>query len=280
MRAIVPEAEELSLAKLGMYAELIPRGKPIPEVLRLRAEISGKAPEEKKAIVERWMAGPDGKTLQAWEDRQGSYYVAFADAEGVLVFKDILASDYVLSITAKEVGAEPKVVARGMKEVTVAADTQDIDLGDVKLAPYTVQNEATGKVDKVGETGGQVQQVPDEPARTSLATIRALLDGIRLYALEHKLGFPDKLDDLAKYLGPALPRLRINPDRPNQHPGYIYLKPTGQFDKIDPGLVLLYEAFDAWPTGGVGVGFADGHCEKIRDEATFRRLLEASEAKP
>ncbi len=101
-----------------------------------------------------------------------------------------------------------------------------------------------------------------------------------MYARESKGACPDKLDDLAKYLGPSLQRVLTNPVRPEQRPGYIYLKPAGPLDKIDPQSPMVYEAFDAWPAAGVGVGYADGHCERISDEAAFRKLIKAAEAKP
>ncbi len=91
---------------------------------------------------------------------------------------------------------------------------------------------------------------------------------ITMYAKDHKGAWPDKLDDLAKLLGPSLPRTIT---------GYVYVKPAVP---INPQSLILYEAFDAWPTEGVGVGFADGHCERISDEAAFRKLLKAAEGKP
>jgi prepilin-type processing-associated H-X9-DG protein len=36
---------------------------------------------------------------------------------------------------------------------------------------------------------------------------------------------------------------------------------------------MLYEAYDAWPQGGIGVGFADGHVETVADEASFQKML-------
>ena len=114
----------------------------------------------------------------------------------------------------------------------------------------------------------------------SLSNMRQLLVGIMRYAREHKGACPDKLDDLAKYLGPSLQRVLISPVRPNQRPGYIYVKPAAALDKIDPQSLMVYEAFDAWPAGGIGVGYADGHCAQVSDEVAFRKLLKAAEAKP
>ena len=51
---------------------------------------------------------------------------------------------------------------------------------------------------------------------------------------------------------------------------YVYLRPPAG---ADPMRMVIYEAHDAWPEGGLVVGFVDGHVETVRQQARFKRLL-------
>ena len=68
-----------------------------------------------------------------------------------------------------------------------------------------------------------------------------------------------------------------NPRDRQRKPAYVYLKPLTEFARAGRDHVVVYEAHEAWPAGGINVGFADGHVELIADQAQFKRLLTATE---
>lgn len=105
---------------------------------------------------------------------------------------------------------------------------------------------------------------------------RMVLQGVTMYALDHKDNFPDTLDELVKgeYLQPeVLTTSRNGVDTPR----FVYRKPSAQ-KVVDVGMpakeVILYEAYKEWPKAGVYVGFIDGHVWLIRSEAELKELLE------
>ncbi|MCE5185541.1 MAG: hypothetical protein LLF76_05390 [Planctomycetaceae bacterium] len=62
------------------------------------------------------------------------------------------------------------------------------------------------------------------------------------------------------------------PDEENGPPVIQYRQPR-------PGRewgteVITYEVHDAWPEDGIVVGFADGHCEWVKDQQAFEKLLQ------
>jgi hypothetical protein len=109
----------------------------------------------------------------------------------------------------------------------------------------------------------------------SMSQMRQMLVGVAMYLNDNKAKYPEKLEDVVKYVGGPLgfARLTTNPMRPQQQPGYVYVKPKVEAGKPANGqTVILYEAFDKWP-GVVHLGYADGHVEGVGDEAAFRRAL-------
>jgi prepilin-type processing-associated H-X9-DG protein len=107
----------------------------------------------------------------------------------------------------------------------------------------------------------------------SASNMRQLLLGTIMYANDNKNTWPDKLDQITKYLGDEkfLKTVMVNPQRPEQTPGYTYRKPEGQGGGRT---VVMYETYTQWPAGGINVGFADGHVEWVSNEQQFKRMLE------
>jgi len=92
----------------------------------------------------------------------------------------------------------------------------------------------------------------------SAVNMDRILKACREYVDEHDGQWPDNLQDLAKY-GVNKPALE----------GYIYLKPPASPSE---SRIVLYEAYDSW-NDGIGVGFADGHIEFIKEESDFKNRL-------
>ncbi|HEY2586068.1 MAG TPA: hypothetical protein VGI81_09935 [Tepidisphaeraceae bacterium] len=108
---------------------------------------------------------------------------------------------------------------------------------------------------------------------------RQLLLGCIMYADRNHGEFPDSLDQAAKEAAANATELLANPLRPDQTPGYTYVKPAAGVKSPSDRLVM-YETFDQFGDG-VSVGFADGHVEWVGKEATFQQMLKAAkEAKP
>lgn len=110
----------------------------------------------------------------------------------------------------------------------------------------------------------------------SMSQMRQLLMGVQLYAQDHKRAYPEKLEDLGRYLGGMLPRMLTNPLDPQRRPGYVYLKPAGTVDAVKPETALIYEAWEKWPACGIAVGFADGHVERLTNEGQVREMIKAA----
>ena len=115
-----------------------------------------------------------------------------------------------------------------------------------------------------------------QASRVASAThIRQLLLGMQMYANEHKGEFPETLDQAAKRAEvPAV--VLINPGRPAENPGYVYIKPP---DGVNAGSdrVVLYEKYK--PTDeGINLGFADGHVE-FWPRQTAEKQIEAAKAR-
>ena len=69
-------------------------------------------------------------------------------------------------------------------------------------------------------------------------------------------------------------QILTNPEYPDRHPAYIYVKAAENFSKIrdSSSTVVIYESIAKW-TGGVNIGFADGHVEFISDHKKVAELL-------
>ncbi len=119
--------------------------------------------------------------------------------------------------------------------------------------------------------GYRLAPVSAEPllARTTtMYALRKFAVPLLRYAAEHKEQFPKDLSELEPY-GIAAQDL-VNPARPEQSPGYVYIRPTSM---KDPQLIVMYEGYDKWDRG-VNVLYLDGHVEHVNDEPRFLKQLE------
>ncbi|MBC7783037.1 MAG: hypothetical protein H7144_04285 [Burkholderiales bacterium] len=155
------------------------------------------------------------------------------------------------------------------------------------LRPEAKDQRLTVTLDKrltstlIGQGVFGMRMAQQQSTRVQSAThIRQITMAIHLHSASNGGALPATMEDLKTQLGPNFATLMINPDAPNQKPGYIYVKPVEakiNLIKNTGQRLLVYEAFDKWP-GQVNVGFADGHVEMIGDQARFDKLLK--EAQP
>jgi hypothetical protein len=105
------------------------------------------------------------------------------------------------------------------------------------------------------------------------ADMRQLMVGCAIYAADNNGQWPEKLAELSerKYVDEALLKIRSGPAK-GRAPNYV--QPDAALIARDPaGTVVIYEPFDAFPAGGVWVGFADGSVRRVRTQDELSALL-------
>jgi prepilin-type processing-associated H-X9-DG protein len=102
------------------------------------------------------------------------------------------------------------------------------------------------------------------------SNIRQLMIACIVYGNKHQQQWPDSLEATLKDQN-LLPSLLTNVLNPSRKPGFVYVKPTQPFGKVDPNTIVIYDAHDAW--NGLNAGFADGHVEWVDKEENFKKQL-------
>jgi len=112
------------------------------------------------------------------------------------------------------------------------------------------------------------------PLVQSQRKIKQLLIGVLMYATDHRNALPDNIEQIAGSYVKDDKALR-NPRQPDRERGYVWVKPAAKLTRVlaPSQVIMLYEAYDKWPEGGLVVGFMDGHVELLQDEATFKQKL-------
>lgn len=113
-------------------------------------------------------------------------------------------------------------------------------------------------------TKAQKQVMQGLSARIMLKLARACYK----YSKEHDGLWPENLQEAIEY-GIEDDTL-LNLTDPESELGCVYIRPP----KTNPRLVLLYQAYEVWPEGGINVSFVDCHTIIINDEATFKEHLD------
>ena len=97
-----------------------------------------------------------------------------------------------------------------------------------------------------------------------------------VYANDNNDQFPGDLADLVT-LGvitdEVLNRVLAAPDDPDGPPVIQCRRPNTDTNRDWATEVILYEIYAQWPEDGIVAGFADGHCELIRDQQRFEELI-------
>ena len=102
----------------------------------------------------------------------------------------------------------------------------------------------------------------------SATNMKAIDTACYLYTNANNGQWPESLEALVEQgLLPA--KSLINPGRPKQKSGYVYIRPASPADERPP-VLMIYEAYDEWGEGIQTVGCRRGH---IADEAEFKKLL-------
>lgn len=157
-------------------------------------------------------------------------------------------------------------------EVTCRKEYRDTALGVAQSMRTRVATRLRGPATRRAENTKQ-PTLPPVP-RTSVERVRQIALAIHLYYYQYEK-WPSTLQELVDRRFVAQGAL-VNPKtKKAKTPGHIYVRPKKLMDKWEnTAPVMLYEAFDRWPTDGIAVGFADGAVTTIKKEADFKRALE------
>jgi hypothetical protein len=185
---------------------------------------------------------------------------------------------------ADVVGGAIKFVS-GLPELRRAAGGDAMDRLARAVRPKVEQDRVVVAVDR-----GQLNDVvpPLAAAMTtarrraalmrSANQVRQLLLGVIMYADAHQGQFPDTLEEAAKTAAggdnaSAAALLR----NPRGAARYQYLKPKVGLSALGnvSETLILYEKAEKWEAPAV-LGFADGHVITVKDEAEFRKHVEAA----
>jgi hypothetical protein len=165
------------------------------------------------------------------------------------------------------------VAARAMSAVLAAA-MRAADQSRVENDRVVVDLNRNDLTTEVADLATALHGARERSARiVSMSHERQLLLGCVMYADQHQGQFPPSLDEAAKQADAT--GALVDPQRPDQRPGYRYVKPAAG-TKTPSDRLVLYEAFGQFGDG-VSVGFADGHVEWVGDEAHFQQLLKAAQ---
>lgn len=111
----------------------------------------------------------------------------------------------------------------------------------------------------------------------SAANMRQILQGFAMYANNHQGQTAPDLNALIKDQNMS-PHVLIDPLNPDQKVGFIYVQPTGDWQKHAQDLLVLYES----SPNGNHVGYADGHVaweathQQVEDQAKSARARNAA----
>ena len=114
-----------------------------------------------------------------------------------------------------------------------------------------------------------LREVRESASRVAcVQNVQAITMALHWHCQAHEGEWPEELEGLVDA------GLLQNPRRPGSQVGYVYVKPPAPANKLERTnrVVVIYEAHDEWPEGGIVVGFADSHVE-IVNEAEFRELV-------
>jgi prepilin-type processing-associated H-X9-DG protein len=132
-----------------------------------------------------------------------------------------------------------------------------------------------------GEMKGPLALSKEQALRVrAMSNMRQILMACIMYNNDNKK-WPEDLKSLEKYLprmaagGGGKNPLLTDPRHPDADPAFIYCKPAEPI--LQPAeAVVLYESHNDF-TGGVNVGFADGHVELVNQKERLDELLAKTE---
>jgi prepilin-type processing-associated H-X9-DG protein len=189
-----------------------------------------------------------------------------ADSDSAGRLKNILAALVRTAVNDGDLAKHPdKEKFQKMLEAKVAGERAVVDIDQANLKA------------SAGILGPLAIQANAKVARaTSETHLKQIVTAIRNYSEEFNGRMPKSLEDpqLLKYLGdtPAQAKdVLTNPADPGRGLGYVYVRPAnGNRPLVPQTVVLVYEAYDRWPAGGIQAGFADGHVAEIKTEADLK----------
>ena len=185
---------------------------------------------------------------------------------GFFLFGDMSTEEIRTAVNEGDLAKHPdKEKFQKMLDAKVTGDRAVVDVDQANLKA------------SAGLLGPLAVKANAKVARASSEThLKQIVTAIRNYSDESNGRMPKSLEDpqLLKYLGQTAAQQKevlTNPLDPGRGLGYLYVRPAGGNRPLVPQTVILvYEAYEKWPAGGIQAGFADGHVAEIKTEAELK----------
>ena len=219
----------------------------------------------KKDLLENF---PDGSEENIGESEiNGQKVVGFRlrrhDCE-IIVWASVANS---MPVMIESVGVFRRKQGKNQKEQTTNISITDMVIGEeLDESLFSLSPPEGYSVEETSEPAikPQKQVIQALSARIMIKLAKACYK----YSKEHNGLWPENLQEAIEY-GIEDDTL-LNLTDPESELGCVYIRPS----KISFRLVLLYQAYEVWPEGGINVSFVDGHTTIIKDEATFKEHLD------
>ena len=161
-----------------------------------------------------------------------------------------------------------------MQAMNVQANKDQVVLAMDETAVQQVTTWAAGLMTANRGRGAHGRPVVGQKGES----LKQVAGAVAAYAKEHQNAFPEKLGDAAPNAADpvAFAKLIASPTGADQTPAFVYVKPRAEIlqARTAKNTLVLYEGYGQWPAPGILLGYADGHVQRIHDEAAFKRLLE------
>jgi len=211
---------------------------------------------------------PDGSEENIGESEiNGQRVVGFRlrhhDCE-IIVWASVANS---MPVMIESAGVLSRKQDKNQKEQTTSISITDMVIGEeLDESLFSLSPPGGYSVEETSEPVIKAQQQVIQllSARIMLKLARACYK----YSKEHDGLWPENLQEAIEY-GIEDDTL-LNLTDPESELGCVYIRPQ----KTNPRLVLLYQAYEVWPEGGINVSFVDCHTIIINDEATFKEHLD------
>ena len=111
----------------------------------------------------------------------------------------------------------------------------------------------------------------------AMRNVRQIMMGCWVYANNNEEQFPASLELLVEGDGITADMLINSRELVAEGDAYVQVPIPGPDAKLNTSSsILVYEAYDAWPAGGITAGYMDGHAEWIGDQQAFEEQLQAT----
>jgi hypothetical protein len=110
-------------------------------------------------------------------------------------------------------------------------------------------------------------------AAVAMSNMKQILLGCIMYADEHQAKWPEKLEEIEKYVNGAQ-QIVVNPRQPEEKIGFVYIKPAEDALKQPASTLVMHERLSV-KGGRLIAGYADGHVQLLTPDELRSQLKAA-----